>query len=375
MRELCYFDNAATTFPKPPEVAEEMARCIREYCGNPGRGSHSLALKASEKLYEVREKAARMFSCSAPDRVVLTMNATHGLNVAILGLISPGSHILISDLEHNSVLRPVEYLKREKGVSVSVFSTKGNILENIRKKLREDTKALVCIHSSNITNKVLPIEKIGRLLWMRGIIFIVDASQSAGAHRIDVSRAHIDALCMPGHKGLLGPQGIGLAIFSERSLPNPIISGGSGSLSRLLEMPPSLPDRLEAGTLPTPCATGLSAGLDYISERGTGDILFKETELCERIKRNFMFDERVMTYSEGKGPLWLFNIRGLSSQKTAQLLSEQGVCVRPGLHCAPMAHKALNTPEDGAVRLSVGPMNTDNDGDRFITALNKILKN
>ena len=372
--EFCYFDNAATTFPKPPAVWREMESCIKSYCGNPGRGSHILALRAAEKLYETREALAALFGCEGAERVIFTLNTTYALNLAMLGLIEEGDHILISDLEHNSVLRPAEKLKREKGVSYSVFQTSGNVMENIRCKIQKNTKALICTHASNITNTVLPLERIGRMLKGRGIYFIVDAAQSAGAHRINMESACISALCVPGHKGLLGPQGIGALLLSPDTSPKPLIWGGTGTLSKEAQMPSLLPEGLEGGTLPTPAAAGLLEGIRYVRQRGLYDIYSEEARVIDRIKAQLERDQRIITYSKGKGAIWLFNIKGLSSQKTAHLLAKKGICVRSGLHCAPLAHGTLNTPEDGAVRASAGPFNTLADADRLAKAVKDILE-
>lgn len=368
-----YLDNAATTFPKPLSVVKETERCMRAYCGNPGRGSHKMALLAAEKIFEARSLAAELFSAPSPDFVTFSLNATYCLNLAVLGLVPESCHVLISDLEHNSVLRPVEHLKRTRGVTYSVFSTDGDILANIEAEIKKDTRALICTHASNITNRILPIAEIGRLLSKRGILFIVDASQSAGSHRIDMENCNIDALCMPSHKGLLGPQGAGMAVFSERAYPKVIISGGSGVHSREATMPEDLPDRLEAGTMPTPAIAGLCKGLSYVMKRGERDIFEKESDIIARMKNAFLDDPRIISYSEGEGAVWLFNIRGVSSQRTAGLLDERGICVRAGLHCSPLAHNTLNTPEDGAVRVSAGPLTERWQAGHFIRELSAIL--
>ncbi|MBQ2729669.1 MAG: aminotransferase class V-fold PLP-dependent enzyme [Clostridia bacterium] len=374
MKDIAYFDNAATTFPKPPEVVGEVVRCMEEYCGNPGRGSHRMALKAAEKIYETRLLAAEMFSCPMPDGVVFTQNATYALNMAIMGLVKRESHVLISDLEHNSVVRPLEHLRKNEGVTFSVFSTSGNVTENIRRKLRGNTTAIICTHRSNITNRSLPLERIGRLAGQRGILFIVDGSQSAGTQRIDMDRCKISALCVPGHKGLLAPQGVGMAVFSPDVLPSPFVFGGSGSLSREFDMPGVLPDRLEGGTLPTPAVAGLCEGMKYVLKRGMYDIYQRECEIMKKVKQYFAAKPEIVSYSEGEGAVWLFNVRGMSSQQLSRRLDEFGVCTRPGLHCAPLAHKTLGTPEDGAVRASAGPLTTEKDADILICALEKVLK-
>lgn len=373
MAFINYLDNGATSFPKPSAVVREVQKCMTEYCGNPGRGSHRMALTASEKLYEARSLITRLVSAPAEDRVAFTLNATYAINMAMTGLIKKGTHILISDLEHNSVLRPAEHLKRISGVSYDVFSTKGDVCENISRLLRRDTSVLVCTHASNITNKTLPIEKIGDMLRGTGILFMVDASQSAGSRKINMESAGIDVLCAPAHKGLLGPQGIGFAAFSERAVPSPFVYGGSGAHSRELDMPPFLPDRLEAGTLPTPAAAGLCEGIKFILDMGEDKIFERECDVIHRISKVFENDRRISVYSEGEGSIWLFNIRGVPSQVTAKLLDREGVCVRPGLHCAPLAHKTLGTPEDGAVRVSAGPLTEMWQAEHFNASLKRVL--
>ena len=372
-KSICYFDNAATTFPKPLGVTVEMERCMRYYAGNPGRGSHKMSLMASEKLFEARTLAAKLFHISQPEQVVFTMNTTHALNMAIIGLVREKSHIILSDLEHNSTLRVAEYLKRTKGVEYSIFSTDGDVVEQLERLVRKDTSAVICVHGSNVTNVFLPLERIGAFAKKRGIYFIVDAAQSAGSHAINMEKCHISALCVPGHKGLLGPQGVGMAIFSPDVTAEPLIYGGSGSLSKSLDMPPYLPDRLESGTMPTPCIAGLCEGMKYILKTGEAEIFERESLIMDSIKRRFDHDGRIVTYSRNRGPLWLFNVRGISSAETARILDGFGVCVRPGLHCAPLAHKTLGTPEGGAVRVSAGPFSEKTDAEVFCDCLERTL--
>lgn len=373
MGEYAYFDNGATTFPKPPSVVKAVEECLCECCGNAGRGSHRAALTAARRLYDARVLVCELFSCPSPDGVVFTYNATYALNMAILGLVEKGGHVVISDLEHNSVVRPLEYLKRTANVSYSIFSTKGDILANIRSALRADTVAMICVHASNVTNRVLPIERIGRLLSTRRIRFIVDASQSAGTYPVNMERARISALCMAGHKGLLGPQGVGLAIFSPDCRPRAVISGGTGVMSRSAQMPALLPEGLEAGTVGLPAVAGLCAGMTYVKERGVADIRRRESELMDSVRRALEGDKRIRTFSEGEGPIWLFNVKGKSPQQAARLLDSFGVAARPGLHCAPLAHQSLGTPEDGALRVSAGPFNTREDAERLVLAVRSLL--
>ncbi|MDD6094741.1 MAG: aminotransferase class V-fold PLP-dependent enzyme [Clostridia bacterium] len=370
---ITYLDCAATSFPKPPKVTDEMCRCMREYCGNPGRGSHIMALRASEVIYKCRESACELFGCPSPENAVLTLNATHALNIAIMGLVPEGSHVIISDMEHNSVLRPVEYLKRTKGVSYSVFSTKGDIGENIRRLITPKTSAVICNHSSNIINRTLPQAEIGELCRNAGILFILDASQSAGVHDINMERDGISALCFPGHKGLLGPEGCGMALFYDGVIPRPLMYGGSGVNSEEISMPDFLPDRLEAGTMSAPCAAGLLEGIKYVKNRKTRSILLHEKSLTDRLFDRYENSPLLTVYGERGGGLFLFTVKDQTPQKTGALLNEHGICVRTGLHCAPLAHKTVGTPPGGAVRLSVGPLTLQSDILRFIHVMDKYI--
>lgn len=370
---ICYLDCAATSFPKPPQVAEEMARCMREYCGNPGRGSHSMALRASEALYKCRQEACGLFGSSYPENAVFTLNATHALNLAIFGLVPDGSHVIISDMEHNSVLRPVEFLKRKRSVRYSIFSTSGDVCKNIRRLITPATSALICNHSSNIINKTLDLREIGKLCRELGILFIVDASQSAGLYEINMERDGISALCFPGHKGLLGPEGCGMAIFANGVSPRPLMYGGSGVNSRETDMPDFLPDRLEAGTMSVPCAAGLLEGIRYVKRRTPRAILSHEAALSGILYDRYGGDGRLKIYGERGGGLFLFTVDGQTPQKTGSLLNSHGICVRTGLHCAPLAHKTVGTPPGGAVRLSVGALTTKADIIRFIKVMDDCI--
>ena len=242
---MIYLDNAATTFPKPQSVSVEMSKCINKYCGNPGRSSHSLSQKSAEKIYEARCLLAELF-CANPENVVFTYNTTYALNIAIKALVKDKSHILVSDMEHNSVLRPVNALCRDKECTYSMFSTSGSeeeILSSIESNIKPYTSLLICAHVSNVGCRRLPIDKIGALCRNKGIKFIVDGAQSAGLHQINVNEMSIDALCIPGHKSLYGPQGIGAIIFGNECIGATIIEGGTGINSLELDMPDFLPER------------------------------------------------------------------------------------------------------------------------------------
>ncbi|MBQ7335146.1 MAG: aminotransferase class V-fold PLP-dependent enzyme, partial [Clostridia bacterium] len=246
---MIYLDNAATSFPKPWRVTEEQARCMKFYCGNPGRGSHTLAMRAAEKIYECREEAATLFGSPHPENLIFTMNTTLALNTAIKGLLHDGDHVLISDMEHNAVFRPIYKLARERRITYDIFPTyptaptrsATQICEGISKRIRPNTRMLICAHASNICSAVLPLEEIGALCRRKKILFVVDAAQSAGHLSIDMERMQIDALCVPGHKGLLGPQGTGILLLGNGIVADTLAEGGSGFNSLDGNMPEEAP--------------------------------------------------------------------------------------------------------------------------------------
>jgi len=301
MSDMIYFDNAATTFPKPPTVTEEMVKCMRESCGNPGRGSHPLALAASEILYECRETAAEMFSASSPDNVVFVQNTTYALNLAMKAYIPKGTHILISDMEHNAVLRPAEEMKRWGHITYDVFPTQGGpsqIISGISCRIRDNTSAVVCTLASNICSRRLPSREIGKFCRDRGIIFIADGAQAAGHRRISMKDEGIDVLCIPGHKGLYGPQGIGMMITSVKVPGRTLVEGGSGTDSLSPLMPDYLPDRFEAGTVNTPGVAGLLEGMRFVSEVRPECIDAMGKELWYRLYSKLCGDRRLEIYGD-----------------------------------------------------------------------------
>lgn len=376
---MIYFDNAATSFPKPVQVYDEVNRCMREYCGNPGRGSHILSRLASEKIFETRELLASFFGASGPQNVVFTLNTSYALNTVIKAAAPDGCHVLISDTEHNSVLRPVAALSSKGKISYSVFRTVGlsddKIIENIKLQIRNRTRMLICRHASNVCGNVLPVEKIGKLCKERGIFFVVDAAQSAGKYKIDVRESCINALCLPSHKGLYGPQGGGAIVFENvnvRSLDT-FAEGGSGSSSKDLFMPRELPDRFEAGTLPTPVIAGLCEGVRFVMKNGVRAIREYEEELWQLLCDNLREDGRFVVYApEFKGTVLSFNVKSKSSIEVASELDRRGICARAGFHCAPMVHAAYNTGDDGAVRVSFGVYNDRNQVIKLLDCLNAV---
>jgi len=373
MSDPIYFDNAATTFPKPPSVVEEIAGCMREYCGNPGRGSHSLAIAAAEKLYEAREFASKVFSAKSPENVVFTYNATHALNNAIKAYIPEGSHVLISDMEHNAVLRPIEELRRRGVITYDVFSTSGStecVMRGIRSKIRDNTSAVVSTLASNICSRVLPSREIGRFCRSLGLIFIADGAQAAGHRRISMADENIDVLCLPGHKGLFGPQGIGMMITRMGDGGNTVVEGGSGTDSASPYMPEYLPDRFEAGTANTPGIAGLLAGMRFVCDTGIEQIESVERELWYRLYSRISGDRRFILYGDKRpSAVVLLNKRDRTSAELGEYLNKHGICTRSGLHCAPLAHESIGTKDVGGVRISFSVFNTLKEVDELCDVL------
>lgn len=375
---MIYLDNAATTFPKPSCMCEEICRCIKKYCGNPGRSSHALSIKSAEKIYECRELLAEMFDAKA-ENVVFTYNTTYALNIAIKGYFKLSTHILISDLEHNSVLRPINELANQKECTYSIFSSSGSdeeILEDIKHKCKSNTKMLVCTHASNICARKLPIKKIGAFCKERGIFFIVDGAQSAGLYNISLKKMNIDALCLPAHKSLYGPQGLGMVIFGTEVVGRSVIEGGTGINSMELNMPDVLPEAYEAGTMSTPLIAGLCESVKWLKAVEQSKILRYEEELYEYIKALLETNEKIEIYcdSNSRGNTLLFNVNGLTSTELSNQLDMRGICTRSGLHCAPLAHQTLSVPSHGAVRIGIGVFNTKAELNILFDAVSDIIK-
>ena len=375
---MIYLDNAATTFPKPSCVWEEICRCIKKYCGNPGRSSHALSIKSAEKIYETRELLAELFDSKA-ENVVFTYNTTYALNIAIKGYFTPSSHILISDLEHNSVLRPVSELARQKMCTYDIFSSEGSdeeILESIKQKCKPNTKMLVCTHASNICSRRLPIGKIGAFCKEKEIFFIVDAAQSAGIYPISVKEMNIDALCLPAHKSMYGPQGVGSIIFGSDTVGRSVIEGGTGINSKELNMPDILPEAYEAGTLSTPLIAGYCEALKWVKAIEIDRIRLYEEELYSHIVAKLTNNDKIEVYLGERftGNTVLFNIKGLLSTDTASELDKRGICTRSGLHCSPLAHQTLNVPSHGGVRIGIGVFNNKNELNTLYDAILDIIK-
>jgi len=373
--DLIYFDNAATTFPKPRSVIDSISECMTERCGNPGRGSHPLANSAAETVFECRETLSKIFGAGDESFVVFTYNATYALNIALKSHIPSGSHILISDMEHNAVLRPVEEMRNRGILEYDVFSTAGrstDVIRRMRELVRPNTAAVVCTLASNICTKNIPVTAIGRFCREREILFIADGSQAAGHRQIDMRSEGIDILCIPGHKGLYGPQGIGAILYAAPMIGSTVIEGGSGSDSAVPFMPEYLPDRYEAGTVNTPGIAGLLAGVRFVDSVRETAIATHEKELWCRLYGKLCGDRRFVLYGDlVPSSVMLLNKKGISAAELGTRLSEYGICTRSGLHCAPLAHRTVGTPEGGGVRISFGFFNTAAEVDILADALSR----
>lgn len=380
---MIYLDNAATSFPKPRRVWEEQERCMRSYCGNAGRGSHRLAMRAAEKIYECREQISQLMGCSHPENVIFTMNTTAAINTVVKGLLHRGDHVLISDLEHNAVWRPICKLAREGKITYGIFPSYAvsidrsskRICQGIEEMIRPNTRMLICTQASNICSATMPVGEIGALCRRHGIIFVVDGAQSAGHLPISMEEMGIDALCLPGHKGLMGVQGSGCLILGEDVYAETLMEGGSGFNSLDEAMPEESPERYEAGTLPTPAIAGLCEGVRFVSEVGVQTIAAHEHELCRLMKERLQSLGRVKLLApELIGGVLLFYAEGIASDVLGAELDKRGICVRSGFHCAALAHRTLETPSDGAVRVSAGYFNRPSDADALWKAMKEILK-
>lgn len=378
---MVYFDNAATTFPKPEIVYTSIMEAMREYGANPGRSGHKLALKASRGIYDTRELLCKIFNAKNPMNIILTFNATESLNIGIKGVLKPGDHVITTSMEHNSVLRPIKYLEKF-GIESTIVEAdeKGRInVLDIEKSIKSNTKLIVNTHVSNLTGTIMPVEDIGKLARNNGIIYMVDAAQSAGVYDIDVDKMNIDILAFPGHKGLLGPQGTGgLYIRDELQLEG-FMHGGTGSASHSLIQPDIYPDKFESGTANASGIVGLGAGIKYILDRGINDI--KEYE--ESLTKHFIEEVRKIDGIKLYGPLNIMeqggvvalNIKDADSSEVSYILDQEyDIAVRPGLHCAPLAHKTIGTLEQGAVRFSFGIFNSHEEIELSIKALRDIAK-
>lgn len=370
---MIYLDNAATSYPKPTCVGRELLRGLRRYPGNPGRSGHRLSIAAAERVYETRCSLRDLLHAETEEQIVFTQNATFAINTVLRAKAVPGMHVLISDMEHNAVFRPIHRLSEDGLITYSVFPHRNLTEETLAKLINPATKMLLCTHISNVTGTVLPVQTIARFCRSNNIYFVLDASQSLGHRKIDVRDLPCDALCAPGHKGLLGVQGSGILYLRNGDGIRDVFQGGSGADSLSPHMPDYLPDRLEPGTLSTPAIGALGASVDWLLKRGVDTVERKESEFSMLMHRLLTELPEAEVFSEATSGMTAFRIRGQSSDEVATALDNAGICVRGGLHCAPLAHRTLGTLDTGLIRLSCGVFNTNAQAHAVVRALKKYL--
>ena len=378
MEKLIYLDNAATTLHKPPQVAQAVAQAILT-AGNAARGAHGASMQASRTVFETRRKLAQLLGCPRPEQVVFTANSTMALNIAIQGLLSPADHAISTDLEHNSVLRPLYALEAQgMGLSFVRADRQGRIrYEDFAPLFRPNTRAVVCTHASNLTGDLLDAARIAEIAHAHGALLILDASQTAGAIPIDMTALGVDVLCFTGHKGLMGPQGTGGLCIRPGVDIRPLLRGGSGVHSFDREQPQDYPTRLEAGTLNSHGIAGLDAAADYLLTQGVETVEQTERALMQRFYEGVRRINGITVYGDFSLPrraaIVALNLRDWDSAEVSDALyTDYGIATRPGAHCAPRLHQALGTAAQGAVRFSFSAFNTEAEVDAAIRAVREL---
>lgn len=373
---MIYLDNAATSYPKPPQVIEAVNRCLNEQGANPGRGAYPMALAASRVVFETREAIARLIGAPDSADVVFTLNATDGLNLALKGLLHPGDHVVTSQAEHNAVSRPLsalaDYAVRADAAKVAPDGTID--LDHLESLIRPGTRLIVTVHASNVLGAILPAREIAGIARRHGALYVLDAAQTVGSIPVDVSELGADIVVFAGHKGLLGPMGTGGAWISPEVDLRELRQGGTGGQSEMTSQPDHRPDRYESGTPNTPGIAGLGAGVRYVTERGVADIAGHEAELVQGLVGGLAAIEGVKVYGPAPGtarvPVVAMNVTGVDAHEVAFLLDkDHGIAARAGLHCAPTAHQVMGTLQTGALRFGVGYANTMEEIDKALAAV------
>ncbi len=378
---MIYLDNAATTFPKPLYVRRAVNEAIANFGANPGRSGHIMAIKASQEIYNARSKVAAFFNESNPENVIFTLNCTHAINIVLKGLLKKGDHVVVSDMEHNAVMRPLSALE-DRGVEYTAAKVSDTdpeeTLRNFRDALRPNTRLVVCIHVSNVWGIKLPVERITAMCHQYDIPVLIDASQSAGTHEIDIEKNGYDFVCMPGHKGLYGPMGTGILITPHNDRLGTLIEGGTGSGSVSMLQPVNPPDKFESGTPNLSGIVGLGKGIDFVSSISTAKILQHEIALLDYLYDKLRKNPKILLYTPRPEPnmcgaVLSFNVKDSDSENVASYLNKNyKIATRAGLHCAPTAHSRYGTLEQGAVRVSPSYFTTQKDMSVLVTALSKI---
>jgi len=393
---MIYFDNAATSFPKPETVYQAMENFMKNIGGNPGRSGHRLSIEAAKVIYQTRENLAKLFKVKDSSRIIFTANATEALNLGIKGLLQPGDEVITSSFEHNSVMRPLRTLEKEIKIEIKTIPPSDNEtidLKKLESNITKKTKLIITIHASNVTGDIIPIEEIGEIAWKKKIPFLVDAAQTAGGWEIDLERGNrlklnINLLAFTGHKALFGPQGTGGLYIRDMNRSGsycegidlkPLKQGGTGSNSEFEEQPDFLPDKYESGTPNTVGIAGLGAGVDFILGEGIKKIKKRKKELTEYLLTKLEKIEGIKIYGnkdlEKKTSIVSFNLKNFLSSEVSRVLSEKhNIMTRPGLHCAPLTHKTLGTFPNGTVRVSLSYFNTEEEIDQLVYALKEFSK-
>lgn len=361
---MIYLDNGATSFYKPVTVHEAVRRAMFT-CANPGRGGYSAAMQASKTVFACRERAARLFECQ-PEQVIFTHNCTHGLNIAIHSLVKPGDPVVISGFEHNAVTRPLYGMGADVRIAGRKLFDPADTLEAFERELRKGVKAAVFTHVSNVFGYILPVEELAKLCKKYSVPFIIDAAQSAGMLAVSLQKTGADFIAMPGHKGLLGPQGTGILLCNTK--PKPLLYGGTGSQSRSQKMPDDLPDMLEAGTVNVPGIAGLEQGLRYLERHDMQKIFENEREQAHRCAKALVQMGYKVFYGDSQSGTVSF-VPVEDCEIFAEKLAQRGIAVRAGLHCAPIAHESAGTLETGTVRISFGHDANPRQTEAFLQAI------
>jgi cysteine desulfurase family protein len=381
---MIYLDNAATSWPKPPQIKEAMAKFMEEIGANPGRSGHLLSIEAARIIYETREVLSNLFRVRDPSRIVFTLNATESINLALMGLLKPGDHVITSSMEHNSVMRPLRDLEK-KGISLTiVLCSEDGTLDprEVEKKIHSTTRMIVLNHASNVTGTLLPIREVGQIARKHNLLFLVDAAQTAGTVPIDIEKDGVDLLAFTGHKSLYGPQGTGGLVIGERVNEKemiPLKLGGTGSRSEFEQQPDFLPDRFESGTQNGVGIAGLLAGVQFVLGKGVEQIRQGESSLTEKLIEGMKEITQVELYGPEKQANRIatlsFNLSQHSPSDVAlHLEKEFGILCRPGLHCAPAAHRTIGTFPEGTVRFSLSAFNTETEIETAVQAVFQISK-
>ena len=376
---MIYLDNAATSGHKPRCVLEHTVNALKNLSANPGRSGHTLSVMAAETVYNTRKTVKEFFNATSENNVCFTQNCTQAINTVLFGKLNAGDHIVVSSLEHNAVWRPANYLKRLYGVGLDTFKVNlfdnEKTFENFKKAVKENTKMVFVTGASNVLGRILPIKKIGDFCYEKGILFGVDAAQAAGALEIDMIKMHIDYLCVAPHKGFYAPMGVGILI-AEKPIDKVLISGGTGVNSVDEFQPEELPERIESGTLNLPAIAGIKAGVDFVKNKGMNNIYSHELKLCQILYYELEKSGCILytPYPEkySYSPVISFNVSGKNSMEVGDYLNKNSIAVRSGLHCAPCAHKQINTLEIGTVRVSPSFFNCREDIFKLISIIKRL---